>query len=84
MGPVGSTSLRRERAAADGDRLGRRPSSSPAQRLEFDDAPRTGDKAHVHFVSPRRLRAGVEVRPIDDLRVEAAWVHEFWSAHETI
>ena len=30
------------------------------------------------------MRAGVEVRPRDDLRVEVAWVHEFWSEHDTI
>ena len=43
-----------------------------------------GDQAHVHFVLPAVVRAGVEVRPRDDLRVELAWVHEFWSEHQTI
>jgi long-chain fatty acid transport protein len=51
---------------------------------EFDSASMDGDKAHVRFVLPGIARAGVEVRPIDGLRVEAAWVHEFWSAHNTI
>ncbi len=51
---------------------------------EFDQASISGDSAHVHFVLPAVLRAGVEVRPIDGLRVEAAWVHEFWSEHDTI
>jgi len=51
---------------------------------EFDSASMNGDKAHVRFVLPAILRAGVEVRPVDGLRVEAAWVHEFWSAHGTI
>jgi len=51
---------------------------------EFDRASMNGDKAHVRFVLPAILRAGVEVRPIDGLRVEAAWVHEFWSEHDTI
>ena len=51
---------------------------------EFDNASLSGNKAHVHMVLPGVLRAGVEVRPIDNLRVEAAWVHEFWSAHKTI
>ncbi len=33
------------------------------------------------------VRAGVEVRPLDkahDLRVEVAYVHEFWSEHQSI
>ena len=51
---------------------------------EFDHATEDGDKAHVRFVLPGVVRAGVEVRPADGLRVEAAWVHEFWSAHNTI
>jgi long-chain fatty acid transport protein len=51
---------------------------------EFDSASEDGDKARVRFVLPAIVRAGVEVRPIDDLRVELAWVHEFWSAHHTI
>jgi long-chain fatty acid transport protein len=51
---------------------------------EFDKASLSGDSAHVHFVLPAVVRAGVEVRPIDDLRVELAWVHEFWSEHSTI
>jgi long-chain fatty acid transport protein len=51
---------------------------------EFDNASLSGDQAHVHFVLPAVLRAGIEVRPIDDLRVEVAWVHEFWSEHQTI
>jgi long-chain fatty acid transport protein len=51
---------------------------------EFDNATENGDKAHVRFVLPAVVRAGVEVRPTDNLRVEAAWVHEFWSAHKDI
>jgi len=51
---------------------------------EFDNAREDGDKAHVRFVLPGIVRAGVEVRPVPDLRVELAWVHEFWSAHNTI
>jgi long-chain fatty acid transport protein len=30
------------------------------------------------------VRAGVEVRPIEQLRAEIAWVHEFWGAHESL
>jgi long-chain fatty acid transport protein len=51
---------------------------------EFDQATIDGDKAHVRFVLPGVVRAGVEVRPQRDLRLELAWVHEFWSAHQTI
>jgi long-chain fatty acid transport protein len=51
---------------------------------EFDDASMDGDKAHVRIVLPAIARAGVEVRPVDGLRVEAAWVHEFWSGQQTV
>lgn len=51
---------------------------------EFDHASEDGDKAHVRFELPAVVRAGVEVRPVRDLRVELAWVHEFWSEHKTI
>jgi long-chain fatty acid transport protein len=51
---------------------------------EFDHASEDGDRAHVRFVLPAVVRAGVEVVPVQGLRVEAAWVHEFWSAHQTI
>ncbi len=51
---------------------------------EFDKASLSGDSAHVRFELPAVVRAGVEVRPIDDLRVELAWVHEFWSEHDVI
>jgi long-chain fatty acid transport protein len=51
---------------------------------EFDGATMDGEKAHVRFVLPAILRAGVEVAPVRSVRVEAAWVHEFWSAHRTI
>ena len=51
---------------------------------EFDQASLSGNSAHVHFVLPGVVRAGVEVRPVEELRVEAAWVHEFWSEHDTI
>lgn len=51
---------------------------------EFDDAYEDGDKAHVRFVLPAIVRAGMEVRPIQDLRIELAWVHEFWSEHQVI
>ncbi len=51
---------------------------------EFDAAVQTGDSAHVKFRLPPILRAGVEVRPVPALRVEAAYEREFWSVHDTI
>ncbi|HEY8089797.1 MAG TPA: outer membrane protein transport protein, partial [Polyangiaceae bacterium] len=43
----------------------------------FDNASQQGDKASVRFVLPGVLRAGVEIRPLEDaqdLRVEIAYV----------
>ncbi|MGH7296355.1 MAG: OmpP1/FadL family transporter, partial [Polyangiaceae bacterium] len=57
----------------------RMPSAS-----EFQNASEDGDKAHVRFVLPAIIRAGIELRPVDPMRVEVAWVHEFWSAHKEI
>jgi long-chain fatty acid transport protein len=51
---------------------------------EFNNASEDGDKARVRFALPAIVRAGVEVRPVDGLRVELAWVHEFWSIQKTI
>lgn len=51
---------------------------------EFDHASEDGDRAHVRFVLPGVVRAGVEVRPVGGLRAEFAYVHEFWSAHQSI
>lgn len=50
----------------------------------FDSASQDGTAARVRFLLPGVVRAGIEVRPRDDLRVEAAYVHEFWSAHRRI
>jgi long-chain fatty acid transport protein len=50
----------------------------------FDDARVSGDTAHVKIKLPAVFRFGVEARPIDKLRVEAAYVRELWSIHETI
>jgi long-chain fatty acid transport protein len=55
--------------------------------VEFDSAYQQGDDARVKFTLPGVLRVGVEVRPLDehhDLRVELAYVREFWSAHQSI
>lgn len=49
--------------------------------VEFDHATVNGDAGHVSFNLPAVLRAGVEVRPVDRLRVELAYVHELWSNH---
>jgi len=54
----------------------------------FDKAQQVGQDAHVRFKLPAVLRAGVEARnEFADkslLRVEAAYVREFWSAHDAI
>ena len=52
--------------------------------VAFDGARVNGENAHVRFVLPAIFRVGVELRPIDGLRVEVAYVREFWSSHETI
>jgi len=50
--------------------------------VEFDPpANVSGDSGHVVFNLPGIFRAGVEVRPVDNLRVEVAYVREFWSNH---
>ncbi len=50
----------------------------------FNDARQVGDSAEVSFDLPPIFRAGVEVRPLDRLRVELAYVLEFWSVHKSI
>jgi long-chain fatty acid transport protein len=50
----------------------------------FDGARVTGSDAHVRFKLPHILRVGAEVRPIPELRVELAYVREFWSIHDSI
>lgn len=61
--------------------------------VAVDGASVRGENAHVRFVLPGILRAGVEFRPIanakdknasSDLRIELTWVHEFWSQHSSI
>jgi long-chain fatty acid transport protein len=55
--------------------------------VEFDNAYQQGDDARVKFTLPGVVRLGVEVRPLDeahDLRVELAYVREFWSEHQSI
>ena len=61
----------------------RLPTAAPFDRGSID-----GDEARVKFTLPAILRAGIEYRqalPKEAyLRVEAAYVREFWSMHETI
>lgn len=55
--------------------------------VEFDSATQQGNQAHVDFRLPTVIRAGVEVRPLDDehdLRVELAYVRELWGTHHSI
>src|SRR5439155_16334248 len=65
--------------------------SAPAQLkvrlpsdVAFDSAHVSGSDAHVRFALPAIFRVGVEVRPTDELRIEAAYVREFWSIHHSI
>ncbi len=54
---------------------------------EFDSAVQKGNQAHVAFELPPVVRIGVELRPLDadhDLRLELAYVREFWSVHQSI
>ncbi len=50
----------------------------------FANASQDGNRARVRFKLPAILRAGIETRPMEDLRVELSYVVEFWSAHDTI
>jgi long-chain fatty acid transport protein len=50
----------------------------------FDSARVNGDQAHVEVALAAILRAGVEVRPVENLRVEVSYVRELWSSHDTI
>ena len=53
---------------------------------EFDSASQHGTSAHLHLELPPVLRAGVELRPLDndDLRIELAYVREFWSVEKSL
>ncbi len=53
---------------------------------EFDNATQQGTSAHLHLELPPILRAGVEIRPFDDddLRIELAYVREFWSVEKSL
>ncbi len=61
----------------------RLPTAAP-----FDKAYQDGKDANVKFRLPPVLRAGVEYRtettPDSKIRIEAAYVREFWSLHDSI
>jgi long-chain fatty acid transport protein len=67
------------RVAGDGTLTFQLPASTM-----FDDAMVTGSDASLGFTLPSIIRAGVEVRPADGLRVEAALAAELWSMHDDI
>ncbi|MFO0741763.1 MAG: outer membrane protein transport protein [Labilithrix sp.] len=50
----------------------------------FDSATQTGTGTRVKTDLPATLRVGVEVRPIDTLRIEAAYVRELWNVHKEL
>lgn len=50
----------------------------------FDGASQNGEDASVKFRLPAHVRAGVEIRPTEALRVEISYEHQFWSLHDTI
>jgi long-chain fatty acid transport protein len=54
----------------------------------FDKAKQDGDEVHVKFRLPAIVRAGIQYRiPMADkqsVSVEASYVREFWSLHDTI
>ena len=52
--------------------------------VAFDQAKVNGQDAHVSFTLPAIFRMGVEVRPIQKLRVEAAFVRELWTVQHSI
>ncbi len=50
----------------------------------FDSASQSGTKAHVRFTIPAIMRIGIEVRPLHNLAIEAAYVREMWGSHDAI
>jgi long-chain fatty acid transport protein len=50
----------------------------------FERARQEGDEASISFDLPWSLRAGIEVRPWESLRVELAGGYEAWSKHDAI
>lgn len=50
----------------------------------FEGAMVMGDRIDVAFTLPATTKLGIEVRPDDHLRIEAALDVEYWSEHETM
>ena len=50
----------------------------------FEKASQEGQDADISFDLPWNIRAGVELRPIDDLRIEVGGGFEQWSMHNKI
>ncbi|MEO7331042.1 MAG: outer membrane protein transport protein [Minicystis sp.] len=50
----------------------------------FEKASQEGDAAKVAFDLPWNVKAGIETRMIDNLRLEAAFGFERWSMHDAI
>ena len=50
----------------------------------FDGATVRGDSVSLAMTLPPSIRTGIEVRPTDQLRIEAALDVEFWGAHKDI
>jgi long-chain fatty acid transport protein len=50
----------------------------------FEQASQQGNEANVKFDLPWTLRAGVETRVVDNLRLELAFNYDRWSMHDAI
>lgn len=50
----------------------------------FEKASQEGDQADVAFDLPWNIKAGIETRMVDNLRLEAAFGFERWSMHDAI
>ena len=50
----------------------------------FARARQEGDTARMRMKLPAILRAGVEARPLEALRVELGYARELWSSHQSI
>ena len=50
----------------------------------FEQATQQGRSGNVAFDLPWTLRAGIETRAVDDLRLELAFDYEAWSMHDAI
>jgi long-chain fatty acid transport protein len=67
------------RVSATGKFMSRLPSSA-----FFNGARVVGDEADLSFTLPPVIRAGIELHPIPELRIEAALNTELWSVHDEI